>query len=160
MTLNSRRSALNWPPLITIPPSNPAKLYPATGTSDDWAYGELGIASYTFEMGTTFFQDCSSFETTIWPDNLKALLYAFKIAPAPYRLAYGPDALSPMVSPPRGKQGEPLELTAMISDQQNGGRSLQRAEYFILSEHQATPPGTSRDRTASDPDRRPVGQPG
>ena len=29
----------------------------------------------------------------------------------------------------------------MITDQQNGGRSLQRAEYFILSEHQATPPG-------------------
>jgi hypothetical protein len=30
----------------------------------------------------------------------------------------------------------------LITDQQNGGRPLQRAEYFILSEHQATPPGT------------------
>jgi len=118
-----------------------SKLYPATGTSDDWAYGELGIASFTFEMGTNFFQDCSSFEATIWPDNLKALLYAFKIAPSPYRLAYGPDALSPRVSPPWGKRGEPLQLTALITDQQNGGRSLQRAEYFVLSEHQANPPG-------------------
>jgi hypothetical protein len=119
-----------------------SQMYPATGTSDDWAYGELGIASYTFEMGTAFFQNCSSFETTIWPDNLKALLYAFKIAPAPYLLAYGPDAMTPMVSPPSGKQGDPLELTALITDQQNGGRPLQRAEYFILSEHQANPPGT------------------
>ena len=85
-----------------------SQMYPATGTSDDWAYGELGIASYTFEMGTTFFQDCSSFETPIWPDNKNALLYAFKIAPAPYRLAYGPDTLSPSVSPPGGKRGNPL----------------------------------------------------
>ena len=119
-----------------------SKLYPATGTSDDWVYGELGIASFTFEMGTAFFQDCSSFEAAIWPDNLKALLYAFKIAPSPYRLAYGPDALSPRINPPSGKRGEPLELTALITDQQNGGRSLRRAEYFILSEHQANPPGT------------------
>jgi hypothetical protein len=119
-----------------------SQFYPATGTSDDWAYGELGIASFTFEMGTLFFQDCSGFEAAIWPDNLKALLYAFKIAPAPYRLAYGPDALTPRVSPPSGKQGEPLELTALITDQQNGGRTLQRAEYFILSEHQVNPPGT------------------
>lgn len=123
-------------------PKQSSLLYPATGTSDDWAYGELGIASFTFEMGTTFFQDCSSFETLIWPDNLKALLYAFKIAAAPYHLAYGPDVLSPLVTPPWGKQGEPLELTALITDQQNGGRSLQQAEYFILSEHQANPPGT------------------
>lgn len=118
-----------------------SQMYPATGTSDDWTYGELGIASFTFEMGTGFFQDCSSFEATIWPDNLKALLYAFKIAPAPYRLALGPDALTPRVSASWVKQGEPLELTALITDQQNGGLSLQRAEYFILSEHQAPPPG-------------------
>jgi carboxypeptidase T len=128
-----------------------SKLYPATGTSDDWAYGELGIASFTFEMGTTFFQDCSSFETAIWPDNLKALLYAFKIAPAPYRLAYGPDTLSPRITPPGGKRGEPLELTALITDQQNGGRSLQRAEYFILSEHQSNPPGTPGTGLPLDP---------
>ena len=29
-------------------------LYPTSGTSDDWAYGDLGIAAFTFEMGTTF----------------------------------------------------------------------------------------------------------
>lgn len=119
-----------------------SKLYPATGTSDDWAYGELGIASFTFEMGTDFFQDCSSFEATIWPDNLKALLYAFKIAASPYRLAYGPEALSSKVNPPWGKRGEPVELTALITDLQNGGRTLQRAEYFILTEHQAQLPGS------------------
>ena len=29
------------------------------------AYGELGVASYTFELGTAFFQSCSVFENQI-----------------------------------------------------------------------------------------------
>ena len=31
-------------------------LYPASGTTDAYGYGELGIASYTFELGTSFFR--------------------------------------------------------------------------------------------------------
>ncbi|MEO6166110.1 MAG: hypothetical protein ABIO98_01210, partial [Chitinophagales bacterium] len=52
-------------------------LYSATGSTDDWSYGVLGVASFTFEMGTTFFQSCSSYESTIAPNNLPAILYAF-----------------------------------------------------------------------------------
>ena len=52
-------------------PQQSHDLYGTTGTSDDWAYGVLGIASYTIEMGTDFFQDCASFESTIYPNNLQ-----------------------------------------------------------------------------------------
>ncbi|NIV31744.1 MAG: peptidase M14, partial [Anaerolineae bacterium] len=58
----------------------PGCIYATTGTTDDWAYGELGLAAYTFELGTAFFQGCSYFEGTILPRNLPALLYAFKAA--------------------------------------------------------------------------------
>jgi hypothetical protein len=30
-------------------------IYMTDGTTDDFAYGELGVAAYTFELGTSFF---------------------------------------------------------------------------------------------------------
>ena len=35
-------------------------LYSTDGTTDDWAYGELGVAAYTLEIGLTFFEQCQS----------------------------------------------------------------------------------------------------
>ena len=52
------------------------------------------MASYTFELGTSFFQDCSTFENTILPDNLQALIYAAKVPRTPYMTPAGPDALT------------------------------------------------------------------
>jgi len=50
--------------------------YPATaGTTVDDAYGVFGVAAYTFELGTDFFESCANFQGTILPDNLKALVY-------------------------------------------------------------------------------------
>lgn len=72
-------------------PMQSVGLYPTDGTSDNLAYGELGIAHITFELGTNFFQSCSEYENTIKPDNLKALLYAAKVVEAPYLLTSGPD---------------------------------------------------------------------
>ncbi|MDX1626780.1 MAG: M14 family zinc carboxypeptidase [Wenzhouxiangellaceae bacterium] len=70
-------------------------LGPANGTAVDYAYGRLGVAAYTFEVGTTFQQSCSSFENTVWPDNRDALLLAAKAARRPYLEPAGPavDAL-------------------------------------------------------------------
>jgi len=65
-------------------------LPPATGTAVDYAYGEFGVAAYTFEVGTTFTQSCESFESTVWPDNRDALLLAARAARAPYLAASGP----------------------------------------------------------------------
>ena len=61
-------------------PEQAIGLYPTDGTTDDFGYGDLGLAAYTFELGTAFFQSCSYFENTIVPENLPALLYGAKVA--------------------------------------------------------------------------------
>ncbi|MFB0537972.1 MAG: M14 family metallopeptidase, partial [Anaerolineae bacterium] len=40
-------------------PEQAIGLYPTDGTTDDFGYGDLGIAAYCFELGTAFFQSCS-----------------------------------------------------------------------------------------------------
>lgn len=72
-------------------PWKSTRLYPSAGTTDDWAYGELGVPGFCFEVGTAFHQSCSAFESEIYPDNLQALLRAVKIARRPYRLTHGPE---------------------------------------------------------------------
>ena len=91
-------------------------LYSASGTTDDFMYGELGVASYTFELGDAFFQDCRTFETDILPKNMPALLYAFKAARRPYQISKGPDVLNVAVSATSVDGGEVITLTATLDD--------------------------------------------
>ncbi|MCP4352764.1 MAG: PKD domain-containing protein [Desulfobacterales bacterium] len=79
-------------------PQQSVGLYPTTGTTDGFGYGELGIASYCFELGTAFFQSCSAYENTILPDNLPALIYAAKVARTPYMTPAGPDVTNLSIS--------------------------------------------------------------
>ncbi len=72
-------------------PTQSVGLYPTDGTSDGISYGELGVAAFTFEMGTAFFQSCSVFQENILPRNLPALRYALRVVKAPYLLPAGPD---------------------------------------------------------------------
>ncbi|MER3515146.1 MAG: carboxypeptidase, partial [Chloroflexota bacterium] len=106
-------------------------LYPTSGTTDEYAYGQLGIAAYTFEQGTRFFQDCASFENTIYPDNFRALLYAAKIPHTPYLTARGPDALNVATTPMTVTQGTPVQVTATINDTQNGNQAIAAAELYV-----------------------------
>lgn len=78
--------------------TGPACLYGTSGTTDDFAYGELGVASYTIELGQNFFEQCNFFENTIIPQNLPALYYAAKAARRPYQTPSGPDILQPTVT--------------------------------------------------------------
>lgn len=94
----------------------PGCIYQTDGTTDDWSYGELGVASYTFELGTAFFEQCSSFENTILPRNLPALLYAAKAAHRPYQLPAGPESVNVAVSPRRILSGTLITLTAQAND--------------------------------------------
>ncbi len=91
-------------------------LYPTDGTTDDFAYGDLGVPAYTFELGTAFFQDCASFENTIYPDNHAALRYAARSAGEPYRLAFGPDAFDLRVEPDLALVGDPVSVQATFDD--------------------------------------------
>ena len=92
------------------------ELYGADGASEDNAYGQLGVASYTFELGTTFSQSCGVFENTILPDNLKALIYAAKVAKTPYITASGPDIENINLSSNGIAAGTIITVTGLATD--------------------------------------------
>ncbi|MGB4976024.1 MAG: M14 family zinc carboxypeptidase [Anaerolineae bacterium] len=119
-------------------PEQAIGLYATDGTTDDFSYGDLGIASYTFELGTSFFQDCSTFENTILPTNMPALIYAAKASRTPYMTAAGPDALGVAAAPVTVTTGDPVNLSATLNDTRfnnsNGSEPTQAvaaAEYYI-----------------------------
>ena len=102
---NSAGQAPNHDQLMTLarrmsfftgyrPEQSNASLGGADGASDDNAYGTLGVAAYTIELGEGgFYSSCSAFENTIYPDNLEANIYAAKASRAPYLTASGPDVI-------------------------------------------------------------------
>jgi carboxypeptidase T len=94
----------------------PGCIYATSGTTDDWAYGELGVAAYTFEVGTDFFQSCRDFENEVLPDNLPALMYAAKAARRPYQAPAGPDTLQVAISSLEVQAGMPVVLSARADD--------------------------------------------
>lgn len=97
-------------------PQQANELYVTDGTTEDTAYGELGVPAYTFELGTAFFQDCALFENSIWPDNFRALLFAARTLHRPYRVAAGPDPRAVATVPDLPLAGEPVSLVATLDD--------------------------------------------
>ena len=122
-------------------PQQAIGLYPTDGTTTTFAYGELGLPSYTFELGTQFFESCSYFENTLLADNLPSLAYMIKTARAAYLLPAGPDVINQNTSPvtPTGvPAGTLVTLSATSTDQRfnnsNGTEPTQNivsAEYYI-----------------------------
>ncbi|MFC1996831.1 M14 family metallopeptidase [Chloroflexota bacterium] len=119
-------------------PEQAINLYPTDGTSNDFVYGDLGVAAYTFELGSSFFQDCSTFEDSILPTNLLALLYAVKTSRTPYMTPSGPDTLDVNIAPNLSTKGDLLTLNATINDtrfKNNNGieptQNIASAEYSI-----------------------------
>ena len=97
----------------------PGCIYPTDGTNDDWAYGELGIGAYTFELGTEFFESCDYFEERLLDEIMPSLYYAAKSARLPYRLPAGPETYdlalrAPLTTPLIA--GTVLTLTATADD--------------------------------------------
>lgn len=90
--------------------------YQTDGTTDDWAYGELGIPGYTIEMGGWFFEPCDTFETTIVDDALAALRYAFKVAHAPYLWPAGPEVIAVSPLSATVAAGDAVTVTAQADD--------------------------------------------
>lgn len=111
-------------------------LYTTDGSTRDFIYGQLGVASYTIEMGDDFFQDCATFEATIHPTNRAALLYAARVARAPYQLPAGPEALTPAATPNAITAGQPVTVTATLDDTRFGGsgepvQAVAAAEVYV-----------------------------
>ncbi len=120
-------------------PQQSIGLYPTDGTSDDVSYGELGIAAFTFELGTSFFQQCSDYQDTIKPDNLPALIYAAKVSAAPYLLAHGPEItqieLAGSSSGTSVPAGTPVDLVVTADATRTllstSGNTISKVEYSI-----------------------------
>jgi hypothetical protein len=123
-------------------PKQAVGLYPTDGTSDSVSYGELGVAAFTIELGTSFFQSCSTYNSTIKPQNLNALIYAAKVVRTPYITPYGPDisalALSGSAATTGVQIGTNVTLTGTTTDiryrNTNGTQATQNiagAEYYI-----------------------------
>jgi len=117
-------------------------LYPVSGATEDYGYGILGRASFTYELGTTFFENCGSFENSILDDNLASLLYAFKVARTPYRTPAGPDVRDPSLSDGASTTGvvagTAVTLSATFDDtryeNRNGSEPTQEiaaGEYYV-----------------------------
>ncbi|KAL3778973.1 hypothetical protein ACHAW5_006277 [Stephanodiscus triporus] len=86
--------------------------YTAAGTTVDYAFKELGAAALTFELGTAFYQDCLTFENTIWPLNRQPLMLLAKISRAPYTMGQAPDVTALSASVSAGQ----VTITAAASD--------------------------------------------
>jgi len=94
------------------------ELYGADGASDDNAYGTLGVAAFTIELGEgSFYSSCSSFNNTIWPDNLKSLIYAAKVSRQPYVLASGPSIEQLPQATIEVAQGQNVSIQGLATDE-------------------------------------------
>jgi hypothetical protein len=113
----------------------PACLYGVDGDSVDWAYGELGIAAITTEVGgSSFTPTYSTIDSSLWPTNRGALIYEAKIARTPYLLTHGPDTNNVLTNPVTVTQGTPSQLSATINFAWTGNSFSQNvgaAEYYI-----------------------------
>ena len=115
-------------------PQRSLDLYETDGTSDGPSYGELGVAAFTFELGTAFFEQCSYYNNTILPGNMPALVYAAKVVRSPYTTPAGPDVHSVSAS----GTSATISLSATADDtrfnQSNGTEVTQTvaaAEYYV-----------------------------
>lgn len=97
-------------------PEQSINLYATDGTTLDFAYGNLGVAAFTFELGNDFFEACSSFESAVLPTNLGAVLYAAKVARTPYMTPGGPDSRALGLVPSQVAPGDPATLHVTIDD--------------------------------------------
>ncbi len=116
-------------------------LYAASGSTDDWAYGVLGVPGFTFEIGPAG-GDCGYFnppyacqDDLFWPLNREAFLYAAKVARQPYSIALGPTTLSVTL----GLSGTSTMISAIVDDGSYGllgfgrpaAQAISRAEYTV-----------------------------
>ena len=105
------------------------------GATKDYAYGFLGVPGYTVELGTTFFQSCSFFETSVLPGNLAALKHTAKNVRTPYVTPSGPDTIDPAVPPLPVTAGELVTVSATLDDTRYVGsepsQSIASAEVYV-----------------------------
>jgi carboxypeptidase T len=71
-------------------PMQSYSLLASDGTFISAAYGELGVPAVAIYLGDEYFVESPVYRDDIVPDNMKALIYAARIAGRPYAAASGP----------------------------------------------------------------------
>jgi carboxypeptidase T len=123
-------------------PQQSIGLYPTDGTSDSISYGELGVAAFTFELGTDFFESCTNYTNTIKPNNIPALFYAAKVVRTPYITPGGPTVtgtrLSNRAATTGVRAGTQVTLQAAVTDSRFNNsegteptQAIAAAEFYI-----------------------------
>ncbi len=118
-------------------PAQLGSLYVVDGSTKDYSYGELGIPGYTWELGTSFFESCASFEANVLPAGLAMLRYAARVARAPYRLPAGPDLLLDPAWAGAAAQGALVPVGGTADDTRYGasgpaeGQTIAAAELYV-----------------------------
>jgi hypothetical protein len=130
-------------------------LYLADGTNTDTVYGTTGAPSYTIELGQEFFEDCSTFESSTYPQNFNALKYAARNLQEPYLSPGGPDTTSMGASAAVVMRGQLFAVSAYVDDgrynQSNGTEGVQAIASATASlDHAPWNAGTNLAMRASD----------
>ena len=126
--------------------TGPEILYGVTGSTDDFTYGRLGVASFTYEVSPSsggcggFTPPYSCIDGGLWQRNRDALLYSLKVAGAPYVTPLGPTTTSVDASQ-IVTAGAPVAVSAVVDDDALGTASgsvgrpapaaVIAAEYFV-----------------------------
>ncbi len=125
--------------------TGPEILYGVTGATDDFAYYDLGVASFTYELSPSsgscsgFTPNYSCVDSSIWPTNRDALMYSLKVAGSPYVTPLGPTALSASTSASSVSQNDSITVSATVDDDALGTTGISRpgtqnvvaAEYYL-----------------------------
>jgi carboxypeptidase T len=82
------------------------------GTTPEKAYGEYGVAAFTYEIGDNFFETCAAYEANMATQNLASLKFALKSARRPYLEPTGPEIINASAS----ISGANLVLSARADD--------------------------------------------
>lgn len=112
----------------------PEVLYGVSGSTDDAAYGGLGVAAFTWEMGLaageTTYPHCAGFLPAFdcqagrfWPEARAGLLYLAAAARQPYALALGPTVLTASLDITASAPGAVFTVTARLADDALGAEA-------------------------------------
>ena len=119
-------------------------LYTTSGTTDDYAYGTLGVAASTIEFGSSS-GSCGGFtppyscQDGFYNTNRQLLIYAGKLAREPYTLALGPNTHTASVTPASVVAGTTVTVAARGQDSAYGSTGVARpasqtvnaAQYYL-----------------------------
>jgi hypothetical protein len=106
-------------------------LYPVSGNTRDWGYGELGIPAYVIELqGNSFVAPCAELPG-ILRQNHDAIDMMLALADRPYQRIHGPETTRLSLRPNRAKAGERVTVRARVTDVRGGKDRLASAELHL-----------------------------